>query len=1272
MLLLVLLLFSTITLSIADATVHYVVDNDGGQACPRGQSCYSLSYYTSKPDQFFTSNTEFVFLEGTHTFDQKDAVVISYVNNMSLVGQSHWVQGSEVIVNHSNVVINCTHGTGGLYFYYSNAIKIQGLTFKHCGIPDKTGNDPTIHTVFTNIILSHISIQYSKGDGLLAVDCQDVQVYNSSFAFTGRNNSNCNSNTSNAVFMYFSCCFDDKPTKLVVHDSNFTTGCVNSKYGDGMWFYAVKSRVSVDLRNVVVYNSSVSVQVHSESNAIIGVDNLQLFKAESNLCALYIWIADSEANVVVQNLKAYTNSAKRVVTLNFSGEKHVNFSLINSFISGQNCNCVNRIDTGKDISVQMTLAGKNNSIHLLNNTFAHLQSLVGLKIVELSKTSQDSHITIRDCRFTHNIVSNTVLTLAISSMVEIVSSIFSNNSNGLAVIASLFERPLNISIENSTISDNNMTGVMIVGGTIVRFRGYNVIQRNKNIQGAGITMFQSSYMIVEGTLAMYNNMADGIGGAIMQRSQFIPSIKGVLAPCTVMFKGNSSKIILSGNRAAKSGSDMYGVLLVYCNKQPESLLKYNYIEKITNTSGYFQAPSEHLQFSNTDRISSMSSEPIMACFCNSSDLPDCTRRTQYYPDIYPGEEVITKVATIGYYGGTSPGIVQVNIKNAQLIRPYGPQGTTKNCLQLHLLLNSTAPTSALLAMSLVGGLPGWDLSLHVNITQCPSGFYKEPSSGKCVCAPQLSRYNVSCKINRNGSNFQRSGNNWVAYLNDSGHTCITGFTNCPLNYCNRSLLLFDIDQPDGQCVGNRTGVLCGECRPGLSLLLGSNSCGHCTNTYLFMFFVFAVAGILLVAVITAINLTVSVGTINGLLLYANFVKLNEPFFFPNGPVPVVSQFISWINLDLGIEVCFFDGLDGYWRTWLQFVFSGYLLILIVTIIIGCRYSVLLSRLCGSNAVPVLATLFLMSYTKMLRTVTQALSVSKLVCNGSVLRVWSVDGNINYLSGKHIPLVVFSSCVLVVGVAYPIMLLAAPLLEKYSDKCFTQQQNIVVKLKPLLDAYGGPYKDRCRFWPGVSMLVRLVVTIAFSFTSANFLFINPYVINAVVIGIFFVWFFTRGVYKAMYLNVLEAVFLLNLAILSSTSSAIFQSDSTIDIGNSSAYYQEIAAIASVSISLFIFTIIILLHLWWNCNLKNLKKRLGIKLPQNHLHVDTSVQVDIQEGSEQDYPGSPPSIIYNSERGEHQFELFFAEFEPTNNDVNSPDILSPVIVERTREPLIFENN
>ena len=403
---------------------------------------------------------------------------------------------------------------------------------------------------------------------------------------------------------------------------------------------------------------------------------------------------------------------------------------------------------------------------------------------------------------------------------------------------------------------------------------------------------------------------------------------------------------------------MYGATLMGCYG------RNGYVPHVghpTETSWYLDSPlMKHLHFSNTDRLSSMSSDSIMVCFCNTtSNLPDCSDRTRHM-QTYPGLEIKTLIAAVGYYGGTSPGIVLVSAQHATLIRYYG-QNQTTNCFQLHILLQNTSSTTAQVNITVNGGLQGWGVSIGVDFIECPIGFTE--IAGQCHCEHYLDTSNVQCNLSATPF---RSDNSWFAYNNNT--QCITGTTNCPSDYCNRSYVSFDIMAPDRQCVANRAGILCGHCQSHLSIVLGFNHCDTCSNWYLFLLPVFALAGIVLVFILMFLNLSVSVGTINGLLLYANMVKLTEAFFFPNGSVLVVSQFISWLNLDLGIEVCLFNGLDGYGNTWLQFAFPAYLFVLMGGIIVGCRYSVWLCRLCGSHAVPALATLFLMSYTKILLTV----------------------------------------------------------------------------------------------------------------------------------------------------------------------------------------------------------------------------------------------------------------------------------------------------------------
>ena len=140
------------------------------------------------------------------------------------------------------------------------------------------------------------------------------------------------------------------------------------------------------------------------------------------------------------------------------------------------------------------------------------------------------------------------------------------------------------------------------------------------------------------------------------------------------------------------------------------------------------------------------------------------------------------------------------------------------------------------------------------------------------------------------------------------------------------------------------------------------------------------------------NITVTEGTVNGLIFYTNIVRVNHTIFFPPN---ILTIFIAWINLDLGIQSCFYNGMDGYTLTWLQFVFP----IDIWKIII---YQSKVPHCFETNAVKVLATLLLLSYTKLLRTIIIVLSFTYIIYpDNSTRYVWLHDGNIDYLKGKHI-------------------------------------------------------------------------------------------------------------------------------------------------------------------------------------------------------------------------------------------------------------------------------
>ena len=229
--------------------------------------------------------------------------------------------------------------------------------------------------------------------------------------------------------------------------------------------------------------------------------------------------------------------------------------------------------------------------------------------------------------------------------------------------------------------------------------------------------------------------------------------------------------------------------------------------------------------------------------------------------------------------------------------------------------------------------------------------------------------------------------------------------------------------PDAQCAFNHAGVLCGGCKENYSLAIGSSQCIECSNNdHLSLLIFFVAAGFLLVIFILALNLTVTQGLINGLIFYANIVWAYKGILFPSEHHYIrlpLRIFIAWLNLDFGIESCFAVGLNAFGKTLLQFIFPLYIWVIAGMIIIACHFSFLLTNLVGDRAVPLLATLFLLSYMKLLRTAVAGLvfGVITQYPDESKAIVWYLDGNLLYCQHPHIYLFIISLITLILSLIH---------------------------------------------------------------------------------------------------------------------------------------------------------------------------------------------------------------------------------------------------------------
>ena len=765
-----------------------------------------------------------------------------------------------------------------------------------------------------------------------------------------------------------------------------------------------------------------------------------------------------------------------------------------------------------------------------------------LFIVDFSNIST-KYICVKSCYICNNTFGlyfiGTILT---STDITIIDTALIGNKGNMII-----NWNRNILLSNVTIASSTNTGLTIKG-SLVAVNNSLIVRNNTGIVGGGIAINDSSVVLLlpQATLNFIDNHASYKGGGIYidRNSHVKPYYTDTNHDIHVLFQENSAGIV---------GDDLYGAM-------------------------------DH-SFNLINKNISSSSEAVLLCFCD----PDRTKISYYTcrhavsPEkyIFPGQKLKFNVVLFGfdYFNllSVTDGTVGIFVDGVIVNSTY----VSSKCSKIeytpslqnytrHFITLDVAPHSTLTSITT-------DFILY----KCPIGFSMDDSQATCTCSQSVSRENVTCDINT--LNMTHNGLLWIGTYDTSTpfnanetnpNACIIN-EDCLL-YCSPNSVTFQLNDTDTQCVDNRGQRMCGSCRKEYSLLMGSNKCGQCHNNYMMIAWIalFAVMGLLLVVLLIALNLTVSVGTLNGLLFYANIVKLYEPVFSTKGALPVLSQVISWINLDFGFEICFYNGMDSYSKQWLQFAFPLYLWIIIIIIIQLCRRYGKISRLMGSNTVPVLSTLTFLSYTKLVRTIVIVLHKRQVTLHCTIeslesVSLWYEDPNVEYAKGKHAGLFGFALLVSVLFVIpYTLFLLFHPVLEKYLShfKLFRSWS----RFKPIIDAYSGPMKDEYRFWPGLLLIARIPIILNVTFLK-NESRVLLLAVAAIILSLSFAF---GGAYRKKSNSIIEFWFLLNLCIIASLSVA-FTDESKVLI-----WYNT-----CLSVFLFSFSLIVVYHLY--LQLSNMK-------------------------------------------------------------------------------------
>ena len=362
-------------------------------------------------------------------------------------------------------------------------------------------------------------------------------------------------------------------------------------------------------------------------------------------------------------------------------------------------------------------------------------------------------------------------------------------------------------------------------------------------------------------------------------------------------------------------------------------------------------------------------------------------------------------------------------------------------------------------------------TFYVELLPCPIGFILQ--DGVCDCDPILPKKFDKCYIDH--AAIRRPANTWITAHSQANNTKYL-ISNCPMDYCLPYSSNVNLLHPDLQCQFNRTGILCSQCLHHLSMVFGSSRCKECNNIHsLLIISIVTVAGIAVVVLLFLLNLTVTNGGINGIIFYANIISINDSVFLMNDNVfKLLRVFVSFVNLDLGIETCFYNGMDSYAKTWLLLLFPCYLIIIAASIIIASRYSSRILRLTYTRSLPVLATLFLLSYTGVLITVLTVLfsySTITHLPSGHKQIVWSIDASVPLFGLKFT--ILFIICLLLFFLLIPFNIIL--LFTRY-----LLQFRLINRFKPLLDAFQGSCKDKYYYWVAICITLRSIYFALYGF------------------------------------------------------------------------------------------------------------------------------------------------------------------------------------------------
>ena len=749
-------------------------------------------------------------------------------------------------------------------------------------------------------------------------------------------------------------------------------------------------------------------------------------------------------------------------------------------------------------------------------------------------------------------------------------------------------------VKPSNLSFNIGTVIEAIRSDIT-LEGYIVFNNNTGINGGAIMLIGDSLIYLTQRLRanFTNNTALSSGGAIYAHLSIFYQTYCTFQVNTTQY--DDIVVLFENNKATVTGNSVFSSKLYNCTMDDP------YVNSIMAADIY--KAIFKLIANNTYELSTTPVN-LTICHTHNSVIP-------YSSDAYPGQTINFSVAAIDAVGQHSYSIINIAAvrkrkhsafthinwwfserEDTQVIREI--EDCTVINITIHTNDNSTLD---ILDGALLFTIPSIDNITIVDITlkSCPPGFELNSKTGSCICSHLLLNiegYTPNCSINTKTFN-RPTFTSWVGsvQVNNKTHVfllalhCHYGYCNVGVNlsvfhYINDGMFVLTSEDLKGfssLCNNNREGMLCSKCSTingvNYSVVFGSTECRQCSNWWLWTLVLYAVAGPLLMYLLYALRLTLTTGTLNGIIFYVQIanaglldlfsIKSNQFSLSINFCMKTAIFFISTMNLNLGFPLCFYNGMTELWKAGLCLVFPLYLLAIVTVFIILSRFSLRLSNRITHSSVQVLVTVVHLSFSKLLLAIVDVLTPVQLYNSTSKepQSAWFNDGSVTYGVGDHFVLMIVTSVIVgIFLIPYMLIILTGRLLMK-SNK-------IREYLRPIYEAIHAPYKYNKQYWFTARQLLLIFVYIMYTtYRGRNLLL--PF---SIILPVYFVFVTVQAhlrPFKNTIVNLLDLSVMINYGIIVCTNWYFINEDQYCTSG--------ILNITFVYIVMFTFSVVVFYHI-----------------------------------------------------------------------------------------------